>query len=131
MGVEATLIGQGTSGIDDDVIDGGDISAGTLSADVWLEAALDENGTFFVDFETGRGDGIDYNEDDNRGAQSFGGFNADATGDASLDILELWYEHALHDGATRVQVGHIDLTGNFDTNAVANDETAQFLEAAW
>jgi carbohydrate-selective porin OprB len=55
------------------------------------------------------------------------GVNYDAAGDRSVDVWELWYEQTLLDGKVRLRVGKIDLTSDFDTNAYANDETAQFL----
>jgi len=67
------------------------------------------------------------------------GVNDDAGGDRAIDVTELWYEQALLDGALRVRLGKINLTGGFecrgcpvafDGNAFANDETAQFLNGA-
>ena len=68
-----------------------------------------------------------------------GNVNADAAGDRSIDLTELWYEQAFLDGRLRVRVGKIDLTGGFecggcpvafDGSAYANDEAGQFLNAA-
>jgi len=72
---------------------------------------------------------------------SVGGFevNGDAGGDRSIDLTQLYYEQELLDGRLRFRVGKLDLTGGFecrhcpvafDGNAFANDETAQFLNAA-
>jgi len=67
------------------------------------------------------------------------GVNDDAGGDRSIDLTELWYEQSFFDGKLAVRVGKIDLTGgfecggcpaSFDGNSYANDETAQFLNAA-
>jgi len=57
----------------------------------------------------------------------------------TIDLTEFWYEQALWDGRVRFRIGKLDLTGtfecrgcpvSFDGNSFANDETAQFLNAA-
>jgi carbohydrate-selective porin OprB len=67
------------------------------------------------------------------------GVNTDAGANRSIDLTELWYEQALFDGRLRFRIGKLDLGGGFDcqgcpvafdTNAFANDETAQFLNGA-
>ncbi len=55
------------------------------------------------------------------------GVNGDAAGPQEIQLAELWYEHALLGDKLRVRFGKLDLTLDFDTNAFANDETAQFL----
>jgi len=67
------------------------------------------------------------------------GVNDDAGGNRAVDVTEFWYEQALFGCMLRFRVGKIDLTGGFecrgcpvafDGNSYANDETAQFLNAA-
>ncbi len=58
------------------------------------------------------------------------GVNGDAGGDRSIDLTELWYEHTFLDRRLRVRAGRLDLGVDFETNAFANDETAQFLNNA-
>jgi porin len=67
------------------------------------------------------------------------GVNADAGRRRSMDISELWYEHAMLHETLRLRVGKLDITGgfecrgcpvSFDGSAFANDETAQFLNNA-
>lgn len=67
------------------------------------------------------------------------GVNGDARARRSMDITELWYEHAFLDGSLRIRVGKMDLTGGFehhgcpvafDCSTYANDETTQFLNGA-
>jgi len=58
------------------------------------------------------------------------GVNGDAGGDRAIDVLEFWYEQSFLDDKLRFQVGKINLTNEFLTNAYANDETAQFLNYA-
>jgi len=66
--------------------------------------------------------------------------NADALGDRSVAVAQFWYEQALASDKVRIRVGKIDLTGtfecrgcpvSFDGNLFANDETTQFLNAAF
>jgi len=67
------------------------------------------------------------------------GVNDDAGSDRSVDVTELWYEQSLFDDTLMFRAGKLDLTGgfecrgcpvSFDGNSYANDETAQFLNAA-
>jgi porin len=67
------------------------------------------------------------------------GVNGDARPRRSMDITELWYEHAFLQDSLRIRLGKMDLTGgfehhncpvSFDCSAYANDETTQFLNGA-
>ena len=95
-----------------------------LAAD--LERLLGIEGTLFIHGEGGWSDseGID-----GVAAGSHSGVNADAIGNRSLDIVELFYEVGLTDELT-LTIGKIDFTGYFDASAYANDEAAQFLNGA-
>lgn len=57
------------------------------------------------------------------------GVNADAIGNRSLDIVELFYEVPLTEELV-LTIGKIDFTGFFDASAYANDEVTQFLNGA-
>ncbi len=65
--------------------------------------------------------------------------NADAAGDACLNVAELWYQQELLGGRGRLRAGKLDLTNGFEVRGVpsafdgsrfANDEVTQFLNAA-
>lgn len=84
-----------------------------------------KGGTVYVLAESGWGD--DIGED--RVGNLFG-VNGDAFGDEEIVVSELWYEQVFLDEKARFRVGKLDLTVDFDTNAFANDETAQFLNPA-
>ncbi len=67
------------------------------------------------------------------------GVNNTAVGDQSIALIEAWFQQSLFDGKLQVRAGKIDVTGGFeyrggpggfDGNAFANDDTAQFLNAA-
>jgi hypothetical protein len=76
-------------------------------------------GAFGLVVESGLGAGPDAD------FATMSGFNADAVDDPAINVSECWYEQAA--GAIRVRAGSIDLTAEFDNNAVANSETDQFL----
>ena len=121
LAVDAVGVVQGLGGAEDGPEMPGDGVDGTLLVDVGIEKAF-EQGLAFVAFETGYGDGVDAR------AETFHGFNDNATGDAPFEILELWYEHHWQDLQWRV--GHIDITYAIDQNEVANDGFAQFMSSA-
>ncbi|MFH0965453.1 MAG: carbohydrate porin, partial [Planctomycetota bacterium] len=67
------------------------------------------------------------------------GVNADAGGNRSADVTQLFYEQAFPGAGITVRLGKLDLTGgfecrgcpvSFDGNSFANDQTAQFLNGA-
>ena len=67
------------------------------------------------------------------------GVNDDAGGNRKADVTQLYYQQNLLDEKLRIRVGKVDLTGcfecrgcpgSFDGNGFANDETAQFMNAA-
>ncbi len=83
--------------------------------------------------------GLDSADPTKASVGSIFGVNADAAGNRSIDLTELYYEQALLDGRLIFRIGKLDLTGGFqcqgcavafDGNAFANDETAQFLNGA-
>lgn len=59
------------------------------------------------------------------------GVNADAIGNRSMDVVELFYEGSIFDDNLTLMIGKIDFTGIFDSSAYADDETSQFLNAAF
>lgn len=101
-----------------------------VSASYDLELTLDfaalklwDGGTLYVLAEGQWDDGIS-----NAGyVGDLFGVNGDIYGAAEMQVAELWYEQALLDNRLRIRFGKLDLTNDFDTNAYANDETAQFL----
>jgi len=92
-------------------------------------------GSFYLLAEGSWSEGLD--------ASSVGsllGVNADAGGNRSMDVTELWYEQAFLDGKLRFRLGKLDLAGGFecrgcpvafDGSTYANDETSQFLNGAF
>lgn len=91
-----------------------------------LERLLGIEGTLFIH---GEGGWTDSQGTDGVGAGSYFGANADAIGNRSLDIVELFYDVSLAD-SLGLTVGKIDFSGFFDASAYANDEASQFLNGA-
>ncbi|MBK9126885.1 MAG: carbohydrate porin [Phycisphaerales bacterium] len=50
-------------------------------------------------------------------------------GNQEILLAELWYEQSLLDDKLRIRIGRMAPALDFDTNAYANDPTAQFLNA--
>jgi len=120
ISVGATTVIQGSMGNDDNI--GHDDTDATYSVDIEITSKIGENGTALLYLEGGEGSGL-YDE-----LFGFNGYNADASGDdADLQISEIWYEHSFKDGMVVATFGKMDVTRWFDANAVANDETSQFL----
>lgn len=102
----------------------------TGSADLELTLDLEamgvlDGGVVYAYAESGWKEGI--------GADRVGSYfavNEDAIGDQPIRLIELWYEQSFFDNKARLRVGKLDLTVDFDTNAYANEEAGQFLNAA-
>jgi high affinity Mn2+ porin len=94
---------------------------GCISADLQVSKTIGHQGFATVILAGAYGDGIDPR------IPSWWGINGNAEGEQRLYLKELWYEHELLDGTLVFTLGKIDLTAYFDSNEVANDETAQFL----
>jgi len=126
LAIGATGVIQGTPGIDDEFnTETDDRTDAAMSFDVELSVGVTENGQAFLLMESGSGDGLDGN------FSSFSGFNGDADDDPNLRVTEFWYEHNWLENKIRIRAGKVDLTSNFDCNAIANSETDQFLSGGF
>lgn len=98
-----------------------------------LEITLDtealglwHGGTLYARAEGGWDDGIS-----GRGyTGDLIGTDFNVVGNQEIQLAELWYEQALLDDKLRVRLGRMLPSADFDTNAYANDPTAQFLHTA-
>ncbi len=71
---------------------------------------------------------ISHREDEDLSANVGSAFGInDDFDNTDIAVTELWWAHALFEERLVVTVGKIDQTVFFDTNRIANDETAQFL----
>jgi len=125
LALSATGVLQGTGGVADGLIGDGDVVDGSASLDLELSVPVDESGSFYALFQAGTGAGVDV------GAPTLSGLNADADGDANVRLSEMWYQHGWSDDRLWLRVGKIDVTTDFDTNALANSETDQFLSGGF
>jgi len=93
----------------------------TYSIDFEVNADIAKTGHAYMLVEAGNGLGPDqyYNV--------FGTLNEDAIGNQGLEVSELWYQQNILGGMFKFKIGKVDLTDNFDTNNVADDEETQFL----
>jgi carbohydrate-selective porin OprB len=117
-----TMVGQGTSGNDDNPAPGEDVIDGNISADLEISAALGEHGDAFLAFKAGEGAGLEGDE-----IVSFWGVNAVAGPVSTVELTEAWYEHRFAEDMVSFTIGKLDLTNYYDGNEAANDETTQFL----
>ena len=131
ISADATFVGQGTINNDDNnntEHDEGDVQDATFSYDLEIESQIWEHGTAFFLIEGGNGEGVDEE------VPTISGFNDDAPGDTAAEVTEAWYEQEVplgRAGSLTFTLGKVDLTGYFDANEVANDETCQFLSSGF
>ncbi|MDA8125917.1 MAG: carbohydrate porin [Deltaproteobacteria bacterium] len=121
LSLDATGVVQGTVGVKDRLRSGGDLASGTLNVDLEATAPIVPRGSLFVHFKAGAGKGLDGD------IPSLNGFNNLAVDNDNARLWEVWYEHRWLDEKLRFRVGKVDLTTDFDTNRVANDDMEQFL----
>jgi high affinity Mn2+ porin len=119
----ATGVVQGSSGAGD-LSEERDTVDASGSIDLELTGHATENGALYVHLESGSGKGLDGD------IATLSGLNDDADDDANLRLTEVWYEEMFGD-MFRIRAGKVDLTTDFDTNAVANSETDQFLSSGF
>jgi len=87
--------------------------------------------TFFVDLEAIGGNGADQVVRSNAGLNGDAGSLQDTDGVDRVQVREAWVGGDYFSEHLKAVAGKIDLTNTFDTNAVANDETSQFLSSAF
>ncbi|MDR1195492.1 MAG: carbohydrate porin [Endomicrobium sp.] len=124
LGIEtnigATFVLQGVSKANDGS-DAGRID-GSLSVDLEFGKKFENGGNVFFHLEGAIGEGL------NDKLSLYSPLNGDAGTTVSIfTIAEFWYEQALFDDKLTLTFGRMDPTAYFDGNAVANDETEQFL----
>lgn len=126
-GAGATGVVQGTINNDDNNPDDNETQDATWSIDLEVGAPIGARGKAFMLIEAGQGEGL---TNDPGVGNSLFGVNDDAgDSEARLEVTEVWYEHLWWGERAVFTVGKIDLTNYFDTNAIANDETSQFLSS--
>jgi hypothetical protein len=94
------------------------------SADLFFSAKLAQNTTLFADVV-----GLSGSPPDSEvgGLTLLNGYAARLVRQNELNLREAWLRTELFNQKLALSVGRLDLTSFFDRNAVANDETSQFL----
>jgi len=122
IGTGATMVLQGTHNANNTSTKNEDVADASYSIDLEIEKIFKEvDGRAFMHLETGQGQGV---EDE---LTLFTNVNKDANTDESIKIAEVYYEQNLFNKKMALTFGKLDPTVYLDTNAYANDETAQFL----
>ena len=122
IGGGATFVVQGTHNANATGSNGEDVTDASYSIDLEIEKEFKEvDGKAFMHLETGQGAGV---EDE---LTLFSNVNKDANTDTNVRIAEVYYEQNLFNKKMALIFGKLDPTVYLDTNAYANDETAQFL----
>lgn len=116
-----TMVGQFASRAEDD-------ARGLLSGSFDVSGLWSPITDGSLGFLVEGGQIIDHNRSEDLSANIGSGLGVnDDLDNTAIAVTELWWEHLLFDGAVTVTLGKIDQTVFFDANALANDETAQFL----
>lgn len=97
------------------------------SADLFFTAGLAQNTIFYADIV-----GLSGTPPDNEvgGLTLLNGYAARLVNQNELNLREAWFMTELARQRVGLTMGRVDLTNYFDHNAVANDETTQFLSDA-
>ena len=122
IGASATGIVQGTINANNNAQKDDDSADASYSVDLELEKAIGDAGSAFIHLEAGEGDTVEGELD------VFSNVNRDA-GDSNdnVQVTEAWYEHKFFGEKLALCAGKLDATSSFDENAIAHDETRQFL----
>ncbi len=112
---------------------GGNGAAGEFSADLSLDGSIGDKGSFRLRFDFEHGPGLtDFPPVFTNPDGKTTGPNNDVETFMSEDILnEARYTHRLFGDFLEITLGKIDLTGYFDQNSYANDETFQYIAQAF
>lgn len=124
IGVNATMILQGTN--NPNAVTSGTKNVGDASyaAEVTFKKDFDKiHGKAFLRYEAGQGNGI------NQDISVFCNANASAYPGQGIWVAEAWYEQKLFSDKFDGAIGYLFPAAYFDNNAVANDQTTQFLNA--
>jgi hypothetical protein len=127
LGVDAAIVFQHATQIsgDDTIADGN--SYQLASTDLFFTAGLAQYTVFFADIVGLSGTPPDAEID---ALNLLNGYTARLVRQNELNLREAWLMTELADQRVSLTAGRLDLTNFFDHNAVANDETSQFVSDA-
>jgi high affinity Mn2+ porin len=122
IGIGAAMVLQGTN--NPNAVSRGKKRVGdaSYSASVTFEKKFDSAASrAFLRCEAAGGSGLDGD------VRVFSKVNYDALTSQGMQVAEIWYEQSFLSGKILGTIGLLDPSAYFDNNAVANDETIQFL----
>ncbi len=110
---------------------GNRFATGVGSFDIFAHTSFGKHTLLFFDFEAIGGNGPNDHIPTLAALNGDAGSTQNREGVDQLTVLEAWAEFTAFNQALTATVGKIDLTNYFDNNASANDETSQFISAAF
>lgn len=127
VGVDAAIVLQGVQQTTGEKTPADDEFYELASADLYFTAGLAQNTIFYADIV-----GLSGTPPDNEvgGLTLLNGYAARLGEQNELTLREAWLLTELANQRVQLAAGRVDLTNFFDHNAVANDETTQFLSDA-
>lgn len=131
---KGVVVGASGTGVFQQIIDSKnsrDTSFGEGSLDLIFVSHPIAYTNFFADLEAIGGNGPDQTVRSNAGLNGDAGSLQDTDGVDRVSVREVWLGGDYFNEHVKAAAGKIDLTNYFDTNAVANDETSEFLSTAF
>jgi len=127
VGVDAAIVLQGVQQTTGEKTPADDEFYELASADLYFTAGLAQNTIFYADIV-----GLSGTPPDNEvgGLTLLNGYAARLGEQNELTLREAWLLTELANQRVQLAAGRVDLTNFFDHNAVANDETTQFISDA-
>lgn len=128
IGVDGSIVLQALSQTEGADIEADGHAYELTSADLFFTAKLAQNTLFFADLVGFSGSTPD--EELTGSPLALNGYGARLDDPDEVNLREAWIQTELFDQRLTLIGGRLDLTNYFDTNAVANDETTQFISDA-
>ena len=125
LGVDGSIVLQGLSQTSGPEIEADGHAYELASADLFFTARLAQYTIFFADVVGFSGSTPD--EELPNALLSLNGYGARLDDPDEVNLREAWIQTQLFDQKLTLVGGHLDQTNYFDGNAVANDETTQFI----
>lgn len=127
LGIDAAMVTQGVSQTKGEDSEADGHAYALASADLFFSANIAQNTSLFADIV-----GLSGSPPDSEigGLTLLNGYAARLVAQNEVNLREAWIRTELFDQKLALVVGRVDLTAFFDRNAVANDETSQFVSDA-
>lgn len=125
LGVDGNIVLQALSQTKGPDIEAKGHAYELASADLFFTARLAQNTVFFADVVGFSGSTPDEERPD--ALLALNGYGARLDDPDEVNLREAWIQTQLFDQRLTLVGGRLDLTNYFDGNAVANDETTQFI----